>query len=47
MDIRTKEHMKEAIATKLRLNFGCSVEEATEANMMKACALVLRDVIEK
>ena len=45
MDIRTKKHMMEAIATKLRLNFGCSVEEANEANMMKACALVLRDVM--
>ena len=32
MDIRTKKHMMEAIATKLRLNFGCSVEEANEAN---------------
>jgi len=45
MEIRTKEAMKEAIAAKLRLNFGCSVEEATEENMMKACALVLRDVM--
>mgnify|MGYP002508183862 CR=1 FL=1 len=32
-----------SIADKLRLNFGCTEEEATEANMLKACAMVLRD----
>ena len=37
--------MKKALSEKLRLNFGCTVEEATEANMMKACAMVLRDVM--
>ena len=39
----TKDSMKKAIVNKLHLNFGCTVEEATEANIMKACALVLRD----
>ena len=43
MEKFTKESMKRAIGEKLRLNFGCTGEEATEANMMKACAMVLRD----
>ncbi|MDE7244040.1 MAG: glycogen/starch/alpha-glucan family phosphorylase, partial [Oscillospiraceae bacterium] len=43
MEKLTKETMKQAIGEKLRLNFGCTEEEATEANMMKACAMVLRD----
>ena len=41
----SREMMKKAICDKLRLNFGCTVEEATDSNMMKACALVLRDVM--
>ena len=43
MEKMTKDSMKKAIIDKLRLNFGCTEEEATEANMMKACAMVLRD----
>ncbi|MBD5162938.1 MAG: glycogen/starch/alpha-glucan phosphorylase [Oscillibacter sp.] len=43
MENMTKDVMKQAIVDKLRLNFGCTEEEATEANMMKACAMVLRD----
>ena len=43
MEKFTKESLKQAILDKLQLNFGCTVEEATEANMMKACAMVLRD----
>ena len=43
MEKFTKESMKRAIGEKLRLNFGCTEEEATEANIMKACAMVLRD----
>ena len=43
MEKMTKDSMKQAIVDKLRLNFGCTEEEATEANMMKACAMVLRD----
>ena len=45
METITKAEMKKALSDKLRLNFGCTVEEATEANMMKACAMVLRDVM--
>ena len=43
MEKMTKDSMKQAIVDKLRLNFGCTEEEATEANIMKACAMVLRD----
>ena len=43
MEKFTKASMKQAISDKLRLNFSCSVEEATEENIMKACAMVLRD----
>ena len=43
MEKFTKNSMKQAISDKLSLNFGCTVEEATEANMMKACAMVVRD----
>ena len=45
MENFTRKQMKKAIEDKLRLNFGCTVEEATEANVMKACAMVLRDVM--
>ena len=43
MEKFTKASMKQAISDKLRLNFSCSAEEATEENIMKACAMVLRD----
>ena len=43
MENITKESLKQEILEKLRLNFGCTVEEATDANIMKACAMVLRD----
>ena len=43
MEKFTKESLKQAILDKLHLNFGCTVEEATEENIMKACAMVLRD----
>ncbi len=45
MENFNRAQMKEAIVNKLRLNFGCDVEEASEANIMKACAMVLRDVM--
>ncbi len=45
MENFTRESMRKAISDKLRLNFGCTVEEATEANVMKACAMVLREVM--
>ena len=43
MEKFTKASMKQAICDKLRLNFGCAVEEATEENVLKASAMVLRD----
>ena len=43
METITKESLKQEILEKLRLNFGCTVNEATDANMMKACAMVIRD----
>ena len=43
METFTTATMKQAICNKLRLNFGCTVEEATEENLMKARAMVLRD----
>ena len=43
MEKFTKASMKKEICDKLRLNFGCAVEEATEENILKACAMVLRD----
>ena len=41
----TTKTLEEALEAKLRLNFGCTVAEATDAQMMKACALVLRDMM--
>ena len=45
MPINTVKEMKEALCEKLKLNFGSTVEEASDAQMMRACALVLRDVM--
>jgi len=41
----TAQSLEEALIAKLMLNFGKSPEEATEQEMMKASALVLRDVM--
>ena len=41
----TTETLKEALTAKLMLNFGKAPEEATDQEMMKASALVLRDVM--
>ncbi len=41
----TTKTLEEAITAKLMLNFSKMPEEATEQEMMKACALVLRDVM--
>ena len=41
----TKETLQEAIVQKLRLNYGCTEEQATDGEIMKACALVLRDIM--
>ncbi len=41
----TTKQLQEALIAKLMLNFGKTPEEATEQEMMKASALVLRDVM--
>ena len=40
-----KETLKEAIVQKLRLNYGCTEKQTTDGEMMKACAMVLRDIM--
>ena len=40
-----KETLKSAIVQKLRLNYGCTEKQATDGEMMKACAMVLRDIM--
>ena len=40
-----KETLKAAIVQKLRLNYGCTEQQATDGEMMKACAMVLRDIM--
>ena len=45
MAIYTTQTMKEAICEKLRLGFGITPEEAGDAQMLRASALVLRDVM--
>mgnify|MGYP000806319203 CR=1 FL=1 len=37
--------MKDALCEKLKVSFGSTVEEASDAQMMRASALVLRDVM--
>lgn len=39
----TKDVLKEAIQQKLRLSFGCTAQQAGDGEMLKACAMVLRD----
>ncbi|MCD8375505.1 MAG: glycogen/starch/alpha-glucan phosphorylase [Oscillospiraceae bacterium] len=41
----TQQQMAERIVERLRRNFGRDVHEATEAQMFKACAMVVRDVM--
>ena len=41
----TTQTMEEALIAKLMLSFGKTPEEATDQEMMKASALVLRDVM--
>ncbi len=43
----TKAQLTEMIVGKLQRNFGRTVEEATDAHMFKACALVLRDIMSR
>ncbi len=40
-----KDALKEQIVQKLRLNYGCTPAQASDAEMMKACAMVLRDIM--
>ena len=41
----TTQSLQDALTAKLALNFGTEPGEATEQEMLKACALVLRDVM--
>ena len=41
----SKDQLKEQIVQKLRLTFGCTEDQATDGDMMKACAMVLRDIM--
>ena len=41
----TKQELAELIVGKLRRNFGRDVDEATAQHVLKACALVLRDIM--
>ena len=41
----TKHDLKEAIIRKLRLNYGCTEQQASDGEMLKACAMVLRDIM--
>ena len=43
--INTVEQMKQAITDKLKLRFGCGVEEADERQMLYASALALREIM--
>ena len=43
--INTVNTMKRALRDKLKLSYGCTVDEATEAQMLRACALVLREIM--
>ena len=41
----TTKSLEEALSAKLMLNFGKTPDEATDQEMMKASALVIRDVM--
>ena len=41
----TKDTLKEAIAQKLRINCGCTPRQAGDGDMLRACAMVLRDIM--
>ena len=43
----TTETLEKTLTEKLMLNFSKTPDEATDQEMMKACALVLRDVDRK
>ncbi|MBQ0037877.1 MAG: glycogen/starch/alpha-glucan phosphorylase [Clostridiales bacterium] len=39
------QQLKDAIVRKLRINYGCNAQQASDGEMLKACALVLRDIM--
>ena len=41
----TKNTLKDAILQKLRINCGCTPQQAGDGDMLRACAMVLRDVM--
>ena len=41
----TTQSLQDALTAKLALNFGTEPGEASDQEMLKACALVLRDVM--
>ena len=41
----SRQQLKSAIQQKLRLSYGCTEEQANDSEMMKACAMVLRDIM--
>ena len=43
----TTQSLQDALTAKLALNFGTEPGEATDQAMMKACALVLRDIMSR
>ncbi|MBQ5739768.1 MAG: glycogen/starch/alpha-glucan phosphorylase [Oscillospiraceae bacterium] len=45
MHAYTKQEMKQALVAKLHNAVGCTVEEASDAQMLRAAALALRDVM--
>ena len=45
MTIDSVKNMKEALCEKLKVSFGSTVEEASDEQMLRASALVLRDVM--
>ena len=41
----TKDTLKEAITQRLRINCGCTPRQAGDGDMLRACAMVLRDMM--
>ena len=41
----TTKELEDALTAKLMVNFGKTAEEAGDAEMLRACALVLRDAM--
>ena len=39
------QQIKENIVQKLRLNYGCTEQQASDGEILKACAMVLRDIM--